>query len=228
MKTTNFRKAGAVILIGAIIMLAGAIVWQAAGADLDAALATEGIPAYLELLGNVRHLIILNLSFWTLGVFLMGVGGFMLSNLSRQNYLPSQFAKFCFITAVPMAIVSFVGMATIAALIAPDTQPMSVEITEAIGWFSSRTDWFATILIVGLGPAFLSSAGSRIWAPRWLSFWGYICAIAGVLTLVSIYIGGLTTYGFLIVPVGLGWMIAAGIVLLRLPPELSGIEVKTV
>ncbi|MCH7514306.1 MAG: hypothetical protein IH947_10265, partial [Bacteroidetes bacterium] len=36
-----------------------------------------------------------------------------------------------------------------------------------------------------------------------------------LLTAIAMYAGGLTTYGFLIIPVGLGWTIAASIVLFR-------------
>jgi hypothetical protein len=60
--------------------------------------------------------------------------------------------------------------------------------------------------------------------PTWLLRWSYVTAFAGVLTAVAILTGGagLMTYGFAIVPVGVGWMIAAGVVLLRKGGEAEG------
>ena len=54
-------------------------------------------------------------------------------------------------------------------------------------------------------------------APVWLERWGYLAGVVGILTVAIAYIpvARLSPYVFLIVPVGLGWLIAAGVVLLR-------------
>ncbi len=43
----------------------------------------------------------------------------------------------------------------------------------------------------------------------------YIALLAGLLTTLAQFTGGLTTYGFLIIPVGMGWMLGASVVLFR-------------
>jgi hypothetical protein len=40
-------------------------------------------------------------------------------------------------------------------------------------------------------------------------------ALAGILTVAAMFTEALSTYGFLVVPIGLGWTIAAGVVALR-------------
>ena len=47
-------------------------------------------------------------------------------------------------------------------------------------------------------------------------YWAIVAALFGILSIVGIYLPALADVGFLIVPVGLGWMIATGTVLLRL------------
>ncbi|MCB0017156.1 MAG: hypothetical protein KDE09_05150, partial [Anaerolineales bacterium] len=53
------------------------------------------------------------------------------------------------------------------------------------------------------------------WAPTWLLRFSYANAFCGLLTTVALYTNSLGTYGFIIIPVGLLWMICAGVVLLR-------------
>ncbi len=90
-------------------------------------------------------------------------------------------------------------------------------VAETLGWFASRADWVATILIVGIGPTLIAVAGRGEWVPNWFYYWSFLTAFAAVLNAVAMFTGGsgLSTYGFLIIPIGVGWMIAAGIVLLR-------------
>ncbi len=51
--------------------------------------------------------------------------------------------------------------------------------------------------------------------PRWLVWLGIACGAAALLSVVSIFFGETATYGFLIVPIGIAWTIAAGIVTIR-------------
>ena len=90
-------------------------------------------------------------------------------------------------------------------------------LAEALGFFASRADWIATVLLVGVAfrPALIAASGRDTWVPGWLAIWGALALLAGLLTTLTTLAGGLTTYGFLVVPVGLGWTIAAGVVVLR-------------
>ncbi len=71
------------------------------------------------------------------------------------------------------------------------------------------------MLLVGFGPLLVAIAGRDTWVPTWLARWSRVTAGAGLLTVVAMYTDQLSSYGFLVVPVGIGWTIAAGIVALR-------------
>jgi hypothetical protein len=140
-----------------------------------------------------------------------------MSALCTQRRLLASVATYCYWTGVPLVLASYVAWLAVVVQVAPDTSPAAVLITETVGWFASRADWVATILIVGIGPTFLSAAGRGEWVPTWLARWGALTACAAALNAVAMLTGGagLSTYGFLIIPLGVGWMLAAGIVLAR-------------
>ena len=108
-------------------------------------------------------------------------------------------------------------MAWLAVVVwlASSNAPAAAEISEAVGWFAVRADWVGTVLVLGAGPILITAAGRSIWVPNWLRVWSFIALLAGAMTTIAMYAGGLTTYGFLIIPVGMGWMIAAAVVLFR-------------
>jgi hypothetical protein len=91
----------------------------------------------------------------------------------------------------------------------------AVAIAKVVGWIGARSDDLATALIIGGGPLFISLAGHGEWVPTWLLRWGYLAGLAGLFSLVCLYIPGMVAYGFIIIPIGVIWMIAAGVVLLR-------------
>lgn len=225
--TKTFRQTGLYFLFGALIMLTGAIFYQLSGVDLDAALLNNEIEGYLSSMPDARTMIILNLTLWIIGAFLMGTAGYILSDLTTISPVASRVAKFCFITAVPLAIASFVCIFAVVMKIAPENSEQHVLLAEALGWLGSRADWIATTLIVGFGPYMLCRAGKGNWAPNWLYIWSMLCAVAAILTIIAIFAGGLTTYGFIIVPIGLGWMIATGITLLRKTGATEPVEPDT-
>ena len=70
-------------------------------------------------------------------------------------------------------------------------------------------------MVLGTGPVLIAAAGRSDWVPGWLRIWSYIALFAGFLTTLAQFAGGLTTYGFLIIPVGMGWMLGASVVLFR-------------
>jgi len=200
---------------GAVCMFIGAGFWGATGADLWTALNDSDLVGYLAAAGEVKPLLVVNLSLWIIGVLILGMAGTLLADLCARRRALAQAAMVCFRAAVPLAIISFIAMLALVVQIAPDTSPAAVAVAEVVGWIGARTDDLATALIIGAGPFFISLAGRGDWAPTWLVRWGLLAGFTGLLAVTVIYIPALTQLGLLIVPAGLGWMIAAGIVLLR-------------
>ncbi len=209
-------------LIGALCMLAGATFWGISGADLEKALYNGDIANYLINAQENYTLVIANISIWIIGVTLIGIAGTMMVKLCVQRQAISTIAMYIYWIALPLVIASYVAMLTVVVQLSPDISEATVSIAGAMGWFGTRVDWIATIFMLGIGPALISVAGRGDWVPNWLARWGFLALFASLLTAVAMFMGGLTTYGFLIVPVGLSWTIAASIVLFRRigkPPE---------
>jgi hypothetical protein len=211
----GMKKAGYFSIIGAAFMVVGAAFWGASGSDLWAALATSDIEIFIYELPQAKTLLIVNTCFWIPGVLLMGTALMMMDDLNNENKAASAVLRMVIGTAIPMAIVSFITMLSLAITLSPDVAAQSVQLATTIGWIGARIDDIATILIVGVSPFFVSLAGRGVWVPGWLRIWGFVAASAGLLALIALLIPQAYELGFIIIPVGLGWMIAAGIVLLR-------------
>lgn len=205
-KTLAF--AGYVSIAGAVSMFAGAALWGASGTDLWQALANNHMESYLAQLGPVKKLLVGGTIFWTLGVLLLGTAGTLMSGFCDSNPRLAQLQLVGMHSAVPLAIVSFFVMLSLAI------HPPAVDSATTIGWIGARLDDLATILIIGASPLFLSIAGRKDWVPGWLAVWGYLAGIAGFLAIISMLMGPVEL-GFVIIPIGLGWMIAAGVVLIK-------------
>lgn len=203
-------------------MIVGAILLMASGVDLDRALAEGSIDAYLRNAADARGILVANLSVWIVGVILWGAAGTLISKLPAGRPTAAVLGRYCFQVGVPVVVGAYVAWLAVVVQLAGVDSAAAVEVGKALGWFASRADWVATILVVGLGPALLASGGVGTWAPRWLIGWGYLAAATGVLNAIAMLTGGagLLTYGFLIIPVGVGWLIAVGVVLLRWPGSL--------
>lgn len=215
--TTATRIGGYTAITGSLCAITGAALLMASGTDLDAALANDDIANYLIGAGGNSQLLIANLTIWIVMALLLGVAATAMTSLCQRRPVAAQIARFSYWTGVPLVIVAYVAWLTIVVQIAPDTSPTAVLLTEALGWFASRADWVATILIIGIGPTLIAIAGRDDWVPKWLLYWSVFTAFTALLNLMAMFTGGsgLSTYGFLIIPIGVGWMIAAGIVLLR-------------
>jgi hypothetical protein len=215
--TNPATRLGAYTAIGGgVCGLLGAALWGASGADLDEALASGDIANYLTVAGEKTPLIVTGLTVWIVMALLFGAAATVMTALCAQRPALAQIARYSYWTGVPLAIASFVAWLAIVVQVAPDTSPTAVLMTEVVGWFASRADWLATILLIGTGPTLISLAGRGEWVPTWLERWGMVTIVTSILTVVAMFTGsGLSTYGFLLVPIGVGWMIAAGIVLLR-------------
>ena len=213
--TNNTRVGGYTAIGGAVTMIIGAVLYFTSGTDLWVALDGGDMAGYLVAAGAAKAQLVANLSFWIVGVLILGVAGYAMVSLCVQRRALAQVALVCAGTAVPLAIVAFIVMLSLVVQIAPDTSATSVAIANVAGWIGARADDLATALIIGFAPLFISLAGRDDWAPTWLARWGYLAGITGLLTAAAPYSPALTALGFIIVPVGIGWMIAAGIVLLR-------------
>lgn len=216
----NFEKSATKIgafttLLGSICMLGGAAIWGASGADIDVFLASNDMVGYLTAASASRTMLIANLSLWIVGVLLLGVAATMMTYLSRENQIISLIVRYNYWVGLPIVVISYVAWLSVVVRLTA-YEPSSVSaIAEAVGWFAARADWVATVLVLGTGPLLLSLAGKNSWVPKWLMVWSYFCLVAGFLNIIAMYLGGLTTYGFLIIPVGMGWMVAAGVVLYK-------------
>jgi hypothetical protein len=195
-------------------MIIGAVLSVSSGADLDRALAANTTAEYLETATAHQSLLVGNLTAWILGVLLFGVAGAAFFRMCRRRRTLAQIGLLCYWTAVPLAIASFVAMLAVVVQVAPQGTAEAVLIAEVMGWFGSRADWIATVLVVGIGPLLISVAGRDEWVPGWLAYWAMAAALAGILTVAAMFRDALSTYGFLVVPIGLGWTIAAGVVAL--------------
>lgn len=206
MKTFTF--AGAVSIAGALSMLIGAAFWSASGTDLWQALADNQMENYLSQLPAAKQLLVINTSFWVLGVLLMATAGTLMAEFCISSPGLAQMAKVFSRTGASVAIVSFIIMLSLAIVIPP------VDAATVIGWIGARLDDIATMLIIGYAPLCLSIAGKSDWVPGWLSVWGYLAGIAGLVGIIGLFTG-IVALEFIIIPFGIGWMIAAGIVLIR-------------
>ena len=212
---SNPRLAAYVSVGAAITMLIGAAFNGASGTDLWAALAHNQLEDYLEAAGKVKPVLIANLSFWILGVFLLGVAGYLLAGLCQQRKNTANIALAFFRVAVPVAIVAFVAMLTVVVQIAPDNSAVAVFNAKVVGWIGVRLDDIATAMIAGAGPFFISRAARKDWMPNWLVNWGYLAGLAAIIGILVLYFPKQYALGLILVPVGLGWFIATGVMLLR-------------
>ncbi len=209
------RTSGIFTLIGAITMLIGAAFWGSTGTDLWAALANGTMAEYLSAVPAVQTQLVLNTTFWSLGVILMGLGISGLAEGTQNLPVYTRIASYSARTGVTMGVISFITMLSLTLQIAPDSSPEAVRLANVVGWIGTRLDDVATILIIGVGPVCLSIAGRDQWVPGWLRTWGLIAGLVGLLALAGLYMASLADLAILLVPFGIGWMIAAGITAMR-------------
>lgn len=213
--SSTAQLSGYVTLAGTVTMLIGAALWGTSGTDLWAALDTGDMAGYLAAAGAVKAQLVANLSVWVLGTFIIGIAGTLLAELPTRRRTLTQAALVCYRTAVPLVIVSYIAMLAVVVQLGGDTSGTAVSLAEVVGWIGARADDLATALILGAAPLLLSLAGHKEWAPTWLLRWSYLSGLAGLFSIAVLYLPGMTTYGFIILPIGMGWMLATGIVLLR-------------
>lgn len=209
------RMGGYTAIAGAVTMLIGAILGVTSGTDLWQTLDNGDMAGYLAAVAGVQEQLVANLTVWILGVLILGVAGAMMVEMCQRRRVLAQVGSVCFRTAVPLVVVSYIAMLAVVVQLGGATDETAVAIANVVGWIGARADDLATALIVGAGPLFISLAGQGEWVPTWLLRWGYLAGLVGLFSLVCLYIPGMGVYSFAIIPVGVFWMIAAGVVLLR-------------
>jgi len=216
---TTFRQraAGITAIAGAVAMLVGTAFWAASGADLDAALEDNTIADYLTDAAANGTVLTTNLGFWIFGVTLLGLGGILLSRLGDQGSPATAVAQFAFTAGPAAAIVFFsVWLGIVLGLAPAHVAGAQVEATAlALGHAASIADWIATVIILSVGGAAIAVAGRDTWVPRWLLRWAGLTAALGVLAIVGLLVDARTTLAMPVLPVGIGFMIAAGVTAIR-------------
>lgn len=210
------RTAGLLAVAGALMMLAGAALWATTGTDIDVALVDETMADYLAAVSEHRATLVVNLCLWVVGAMALGGAGVLMANVGTGRETTRQLARLAYSAGVPLAVVAFLAWKALILQLGGATDPAEVAIAEVVGWFAYRLDGVATALLVGLGPALVGAAGRGDWVPKWLFSWGLAAAVAGLLSFVPYVVPAVPLgLSFAIVPIGIGWTLAAGTVLLR-------------
>lgn len=201
------RLAGAVMLAGAITMLGGAAAYFSAGADFWAAVDDGKMAALLTDAAAASERLYLAFSLWSFGALLLGSGG---AWAARRRGVTSAGVEATFAIGAALATISFLVMASVVRLAVAGG---SADIAEPLAFLGVRLDDLATVMLIGAGPALLATRDSSM--PRWLVAWGLAAGVVGVVSLAAMFAGSAATVGFVVVPIGIGWTIAAGVVFVR-------------
>lgn len=223
---TQHRLAGWVMLLATITMGTGAAIGAASGTFVDEALEQGTFGEYLTnaVINSVAAKA--NLWLWIIGIIGIGIGGVLLSRLGDPDSLATRVARFAFIATPAAAIVFYSMLLGVVVELAPrHVAGESVEATaRVIAYIGTTADWIATALMLGLGIAALAYAGRGTWVPRWLYRWALVAAAVGVVSMIGTITGERATVSFLILPVAMTWLLAAGITAIRRVPEFVSKE----
>lgn len=208
---------GATIILGALLMVAGAISLSISGTSLDEALVDGTVGAYLVDAADNMRILTANLSFWMVGATLLGIGGLTLTRLSARDSATATAAQGMYLIGAALALAAFSIWMGIVRDLAPAHAAGTdlAAVGTALGQAAMVADWAATSMLIGFGPLLVAIAGRNTWVPRWLLAFGIVAAITGVVSIFGIFIGERSTLGFIVVPVGLVWTLSAGIVAIR-------------
>ncbi len=208
------RIAGWVLIVGTAIMGVGTGIGAASGSFVDKDLGAGTFGDYLTNIAENRTAAQANLWFWIIGILMIGLGGVLISKLGNEESPATKVARFSF-TAVPASAIVFFAMllGVVVVLVPLHAAGENVLATATvIAWIGTTADWIATALILGLGAAALAFAGRDTWVPRWLYWWAMAAGAAGVVSMIGTIAGSRETVSFVILPIGMSWMIAAGVV----------------
>ena len=211
------RTSGILAIAGSITMLVGTAVWASSGADLDKALDGDTMAEFLTDAANSGATLVANLSLWMLGVVLIAIGGLGLLRRGRQDSLASVVGRFSLTAGTGLVLGAYSMWLGIVLGLAPAhvAGESVIGTARALGYATSIGDWVATVLILGVGIGAIVTAGRGVWVPRWLWIWGMASLATGVLTILGLFLEARTSLTMVILPVGMLFLIAAGIVAIR-------------
>ncbi|KAA3639004.1 MAG: hypothetical protein DWP92_05305 [Armatimonadetes bacterium] len=208
---TNMRAAGVVALVGAIVMVVGAGLYASSGADAWAAVSSGDTQKFLNDAAASATTFYAGLSAWITGAILMAVGGGLVAGVGSGFGAPA--ARTTLAIGAAVAVPAFVVLATVVRLAASGST--SLDLADSLAFLGTTLDDVATIIIIGVSPVLIGLSGHGRWMPRWLYFWALACGVAGVIATVAVFLGMSSTLGMILVPVGIGWMFATGVVAIR-------------
>ncbi len=203
---------GMLSVIGAITMTVGGGVYTTAGADLWGFVDSDvGVDAYMADAAAAVSTLHATHAMWIAGVFILAIGGILLTRGGPDTL--SVAARASYMIGAALAIPAFLAMVALTRLAESGTDAPGL--AESLGFLGARTDDVATVVIIGLGPLLISLANRDGWMPAWLVRIGMVAGLAGAASLVSLFFGAAGTIGFIIVPIGMVWSIAAGAITIR-------------
>ncbi len=215
--TFDARTSGIFAIVGSITMLVGTAAWMTSGADLDKALDGDSMAEFLTDAANSGAALVANLSLWMLGVVLLAIGGLGLLRRGRQDSLASVIGRFSLTAGAGLVLAAYSMWLGIVLGLAPAhlAGESVIGTARALGYAASIGDWVATVMILGVGIGAIVTAGRGVWVPRWLWIWGMATLATGVLTILGLFLEARTTLSMIILPFGMLFLIAAGIVAIR-------------
>ncbi len=209
--TQGLRSSGWVMVLGAVTMLVGAALYFSSGADAWKAVSSGDTTAFLVDAASSTSVLYAGLAAWSIGALTMAIGGGMVAGASGGS--AGWAARTSFAVGAAVAIPAFLLLGALTRLAGAGST--SYELADTLAFLGTTLDDIATIIIIGLSPVLLALSGRRAWMPRWLVGWAALAGLSGLLSAVAIFLGQSASLGFAIVPIGIGWMIATGVVAVR-------------
>lgn len=208
---TLTRQTGLTAILGSLIMIAGAACYFNSGADLWVMLSEDDMAGYNQIISQKTKLMVMNQTLWIIGALLMGLALRGYSKHYNENSLKNFAISYFGIIGASIAVVAFFLMMTNTVQLSTESNPVRVEIARVFGYSGARLDDLATSMLVGFAPCFVALCGRSKGLPSWSVYWGFLCGILGVLSLAFQFSKSLEAFAFMIVPVGILWMLTTGI-----------------
>lgn len=207
------RHAGMVLVVGVATMVVGAAIWASTGIDLDVASQTGTTAAIME--DVVANSTALSAVFvvWLSGMVWFAIASRLLGRLPMRAGV-REVATASLTLGATFGGVSYLAFLTVVHGAAPSG---GAESMAAWTWFASNLDWAATILVLAIPvPCLVLFGDVHGWFSPLLRRLSLLPMLAGVGTAVALLTGnGISTFGFLLVPIGMIHMASTGITLWR-------------
>jgi hypothetical protein len=190
----NGKVAGAVLLTGFVITLAGSGLQTVSGdfplfSAMETSSATE-IGDHLVAIAGARGQLVTSLVLWIIGIPMMAAGFALVSRLG-SNSTWATVSRWALAAGAGACIVFFSMMIGIVVGLAPAhvAGENVIAITRALGAAADTADQFTTILILSIGGVAAVLAGRGDWVPGWLTKYSVFAAVAGLVSLLTVAFG---------------------------------------